>query len=77
VGKFWRFFPVEGFAVIRHVALMCGMSDNAISKASARTDLLGDYDRNLKQELRRNKKFRFRKSDKRRRAEKWISPCSV
>jgi hypothetical protein len=27
-----------------------------------------DYDRNFKQESRRNKKFRFRKSDKRRRA---------
>jgi hypothetical protein len=70
MGNFWQFFPVEGFAVIRHVALMCGMSDNAISKASARTDLLGDYDRNLKQESRRNKKFRFRKPDKR----KGVSP---
>jgi hypothetical protein len=56
---------------------MCGMSDNAISKAPARTDLLGDHGRNFKQESRRNSKFRFRKSDKRRRAEKWISPCSV
>jgi hypothetical protein len=52
------------------------MNDNAISKTSAKTDLLGDHDHNFKQESRRNKKLRFRKS-KRRRAEKWISPCSV
>jgi hypothetical protein len=29
----------------------------------------GDHDRNFKQESRRNKKLRFRKSDKRHRAE--------
>jgi hypothetical protein len=40
-------------------------------------DFVGDNGRDFKRESRRNKKFRFRKSDKRRRAEKWISPCSV
>ena len=33
------------------------------------TDSVGDHDRNLKQESRRNKKLRLRKSDKLRRVE--------
>jgi len=41
------------------------------------TNNAGGYDRKFKQESRRNKGFRLRKYDKRRRAEKWISPCSV
>lgn len=41
------------------------------------TNSAGDRDRKFKQESRRNKKFRLRNADKRRRAEKWISPCSV
>jgi hypothetical protein len=53
------------------------MSNNPQAITQARTDSLGDNDRDLKYESRRNRKLRFRKSDKRRRAEKWISFCSV
>jgi hypothetical protein len=49
----------------------------AQSNTPSSTDSLGDHDRNFKQESRRNKKFRFRKSDIPRRAEKWISHCSA
>jgi hypothetical protein len=43
--------------------------------APPHTDSVGDHDRNFKQESNRNK--RLRKADKRRRAEKWDSPCSI
>jgi hypothetical protein len=49
--------------------------NQAQSNTTSSADFLGDHDRNFKQESRRNKKFRFRKSDKHRRAENWISPC--
>jgi hypothetical protein len=39
--------------------------------------LLDNCERDFKQKSRRNKKLRFRKPDKRRLAEKWVSPCSV
>ncbi|MGO9585336.1 MAG: hypothetical protein ACLP2Y_03880 [Limisphaerales bacterium] len=51
--------------------------NQAQTTSLSNTDSVGDYERNFKQESRRNKKFRFRKSNKHRRAEKWISPCSV
>jgi hypothetical protein len=37
----------------------------------------GEQDRNFKQESRRNKKFRFRKSNKRPRAEKIAPSCPL
>ena len=52
------------------------MSNKPYTIAPPSVNLLGDHDRNFKQESRRNKKLRFRKTDKRRRAEKWTSPCS-
>jgi len=38
---------------------------------------VGDHDRNFKQELRRNKQFRLRKSGKRRRAETIAPSCPL
>jgi hypothetical protein len=53
-------------------------NQNAGNKAQANApssaDFVGGHNRDFKQESRRNK--RLRKSDKRRRAEKWDSPCS-
>jgi hypothetical protein len=63
------------------------MQQNASDKNSAgnqvqingpsSTDSVSDNGRNFKQELRRNKKIRFRKSDKRRRAEIIAPSCPL
>jgi hypothetical protein len=51
--------------------------NQAQTNAPSNTDSVSDYGRNPKQESHRNKELHFLKSDKRRRAENWISPCSV
>jgi hypothetical protein len=49
----------------------------AQTNAPLNADSMGDYGRDFKQELRRNKKFRLRKSDKRRRAEIIAPSCPL
>ena len=51
--------------------------DQAQTSLRQSTDPVGDHDRNFKQELRRNKQFRLRKSGKRRRAETIAPSCPV
>jgi hypothetical protein len=41
------------------------------------SDPVGDHDRNFKEESRRNKQFRLRKSGKRRRAETIAPSCPL
>jgi hypothetical protein len=45
------------------------------TNARSSMDSAGNHDRNLKQESQLNKKLRFRKSDKRRRAEMIAPSC--
>jgi hypothetical protein len=45
------------------------------TKEPLNADSVGDQNQDFKQEIRRNKKLRFRKSDKRRRAELTAPSC--
>jgi hypothetical protein len=51
--------------------------DQAQTSLRPSTNPAGDDDRNFKQELCRNKQFRLRKSDKRRRAETIATSCPL
>ena len=70
------------FQLLENVSVMI-TSDTNIARDQAQTFLrpspnpVGDHDLNFKLELRRNKQFRLRKSDKRRRAETIAPNCPL
>jgi hypothetical protein len=71
------FAPFENGASIILWCRRTFMTTPSNKNNEATTALLNGSTRDFKRESQRNRKLRFRKSDKRHRAEKWISACSV